>query len=133
MKIIEIKALKNGAHRNQTGKFRIVRDGWAVIPDGMVCENFPFGKVEVAEIDGVMTVTKWTAGEIPAPIEPTPAKMREKAYNTQKLIEWDGGMLTVTDAATLWQYYAAEGSEKADMLSALIAEAKAKIRRQYAD
>lgn len=75
MRIIEIAALENGAHRNQTiGNgfyFRKLPAGWAVIPEDMDCENFPFGKVEVAEVDGVMTVTKWTAGEMPEP-EPEP-------------------------------------------------------------
>lgn len=71
MRIIEIAPLSNGAHRNQSGDFSTVPSGWAVIPDDMVCENFPFGKVEVAEVDGVMTVTKWTAGEMPEP-EPMP-------------------------------------------------------------
>ena len=71
MKIIEIATLDNGAHRNQNGGLSVVPEGWAVIPDDMVCENFPFGEVEVAEIDGVMTLTKWTAGEMPEP-EPMP-------------------------------------------------------------
>ena len=71
MRIIEITALFNGAHRNQTGTFSTIPDGWAIIPTDMVCENFPFGEVEVAEINGVMTVTKWTAGTIPEP-EPAP-------------------------------------------------------------
>ena len=71
MRIIEIAPLDNGAHRNQNGGLSVVPSGWAVIPDNMVCENFPFGEVEVAEIDGVMTVTKWTAGVMPDP-EPAP-------------------------------------------------------------
>ena len=71
MRIIEIAALDNGAHRNQTGTFLAVPDGWAEIPDGMETPNFPFGEVEVAEINGVMTVTKWTAGTFPEP-EPEP-------------------------------------------------------------
>ena len=62
-----------------------------------------------------------------------PAELREQAYNTERVIEWDGAMLTVTEAATLWQYYAAEGSEKAGELTALIASAKAKIRAEYPD
>lgn len=65
MKIIEIKALGNGGHRNQTGNFTSIPEGWAVIPDGMVLENFPFGKVTVEEINNIMTVTKWVAGETP--------------------------------------------------------------------
>lgn len=68
MRIIEIAPLENGAHRNQNGGMSVVPSGWAVIPADMVCENFPFGEVEVAEIDGVMTVTKWTPGEMPEPI-----------------------------------------------------------------
>ena len=71
MRIIEIAPLSNGAHRNQSGGVSVVSSGWAVIPDDMVCENFPFGEVEVAEVDGVMTVTKWAAGMMPEP-EPEP-------------------------------------------------------------
>ena len=70
MRTIEIAALSNGAHRNQTG-LSVLPDGWAVIPDDMVCENFPFGEVTAAEIDGVMTVTSWIPGTMPEP-EPEP-------------------------------------------------------------
>lgn len=73
MKIIEIVAFENGAHRNQTSDIDLVfiPDGWAVVPDEMECENFPFGEVTVEEIDGVTTVTNWVAGVIPEP-EPEP-------------------------------------------------------------
>lgn len=67
MRIIEIAPLDNGAHRNQSGGLSVVPEGWAVVPAGMECENFPFGDVEVAEISGVMTVTKWTPGVMPEP------------------------------------------------------------------
>ena len=68
MRIIEITALSNGAHRNQTTNSMIhAPGGWAVIPDGMETPNYPFGEVEVAEINGVMTVTKWTEGTVPEP------------------------------------------------------------------
>ena len=80
MTIIEIIALSNGAHRNQAGTFSAIPDGWASIPDGMETPNFPFGEVEVAEINGVMTVTKWTPGEIPEPEpepEPEPAELEQ--------------------------------------------------------
>ena len=70
MQMIEIAALDNGAHNNQT-YHGFLSDGWAVIPDDMECENFPFGEVEAEEIDGLMTVTKWIPGEIPEP-EPEP-------------------------------------------------------------
>ena len=70
-RIIEIAPLDNGAHRNQNGGLSVVPSGWAAIPADMECENFPFGEVEVAEINGVMTVTKWTPNEMPEP-EPIP-------------------------------------------------------------
>lgn len=77
MNLIEIKALDNGAHRNQNGCLSSVSEGWAVIPSDMVCENFPFGEVEVAEINGMMTVTKWTPGEIPETPVDNSAKIAE--------------------------------------------------------
>lgn len=71
MLIIEIAALDNGAHRNQTGTLSAIPDGWAVDSNNLCTENFPFGEVVAEEIDDVMTVTKWTAGTIPEP-EPEP-------------------------------------------------------------
>lgn len=127
MRIIEIAALSNGAHRNQTAS--VCPDGWAVIPDDMTCENFPFGRPTVE--DGI--VTAWEAGEIPAALTPTAEERREIAYNTEPCIEWDNGMITVTAAAQLWQYYAAEGSDKANQLTALISAAKAEIRARIHD
>ena len=70
MKIIEIKTNELGGHDNQYFH-GVVPSGWAAIPADMECKNFPFGDVEVAEINGVMTVTKWTAGVMPDP-EPAP-------------------------------------------------------------
>ena len=71
MRIIEIKTLSNGSHRNQTGNFKTIPNGYAVIPDNLETQNFPFGEIETEEIDGVMTVTNWVAGEIPE-VEPIP-------------------------------------------------------------
>ena len=69
MQIIEIAALPNGAHRNQTGTFRNgLPDGWAVVPDDLeIPETFPFVTLEVE--DGI--VTSMTAGTVPEP-EPEP-------------------------------------------------------------
>lgn len=54
MKIIEINALSNGAHRNQVGFFTTIPQGWAVIPDGMTLpETFPF--VDLSVENGVVT------------------------------------------------------------------------------
>lgn len=132
MYVVEIIKRPNGSHRNHTYN-DVVPDGWAVIPENMETQNFPFGDVEVSEINGVMTVTKWTPGEMPVPKAPTPTQQREQTYNTQPIVEWEGEMLTVTQAATKWQYYASEGSTKADELQALIAAAKQAIREQYPD
>jgi hypothetical protein len=70
MQMFEIIALDNGAHRNQTYN-GFLPDGWALVPDNMVCENFPFGEVIAEEIDGVMTVTDWNPSPLPPP-EPQP-------------------------------------------------------------
>lgn len=83
MRIIEIAPLENGAHRNQTGTLQTIPDGWAVIPDDMETENYPFGTVEVQEIEGVMTVTSWTPGTIPEPEpEPEPEPTDTEVLNT---------------------------------------------------
>ena len=66
MRIIEIKALENGAHRNQNGFIGDIPDGWAVIPDNIETQNFPFGDIDVEEIDVFMTVTRWVPGIIPS-------------------------------------------------------------------
>ncbi len=68
MKIIEIQALSNGAHRNQDGFTGVLPSGWAVIPDGMTLRNFPFGKVTAVEQSGVMTLIDWSP--LPIPQEP---------------------------------------------------------------
>ena len=70
MQIIEIQPLLNGSHRNQTGDFAKIPQGWAIIPDNLQTDNFPFGEIEIEEKDGVMTVTKWTPLDIPE-AEPT--------------------------------------------------------------
>lgn len=65
---------------------------------------------------------------------PTPEQERENAYNTEPLIEWSGDKITVTHAATLFNYYLAEGkSDVCSELTELIAEAKVKIREKYPD
>ena len=131
MRIIEITAQDNGAHRNQTGTFSIIPSGWAVIPDDIETPNFPFGRVTVDDTKIPPVVTGWMAGIIPES-ESTPTQQRENAYNTQPCVEWDDTMLTVTEASQKWQYYAAEGNTtKTDELTALIAEAKETIRNLY--
>jgi hypothetical protein len=66
MRIVKIEKYENGAHDNQTiDRVINVPDGWAVIPDDMETPNFPFGDFTTGIINGLMTVTSWTPGEIP--------------------------------------------------------------------
>ena len=68
MQIVEIKALENGGHRNQTiDQMKQIPEGWAVVPESMETRNFPFGEVTVQNIDGIPTVTSWTPGTVPEP------------------------------------------------------------------
>lgn len=60
-------------------------------------------------------------------------KLREKAYQTRKVIRYNDELITVDEANKLWLEYQAEGSEKAVIISSLIAEAKANIRKMYPD
>lgn len=73
MLIIEIAALDNGAHRNQSwNNPASVPDGFALYRgEASELENFPFGGITVEEINGVPTVISWWPGTMPEPEEPT--------------------------------------------------------------
>lgn len=80
MQMIEIAALPNGAHRNQTGDFRTIPEGWAVVPEEMeIPETFPFVNIETE--DGV--VTSMTAGTVPEP-EPEPDPTLEERMSAME-------------------------------------------------
>ena len=94
------------------------------------------GFVDVSENPVTVTpnLDAWNAWKVAHPmVEKAPSLLREEAYNTNPVIEWNGSMLTVTEANSLWQYYAAEGSAQADVLQKLIASAKAEIRERFPD
>lgn len=80
MLIIEIAALSNGAHRNQTGTFRTIPEGWAIVPAEIeIPDTFPF--VDITVEDGV--VTSMTAGVVPEPEpEPEPEPTDTEVLNT---------------------------------------------------
>lgn len=60
------------------------------------------------------------------------AQLREEAYDADAIIDWHDEYITVTKAALLWQYYAAEGNDVITAeLTTKIAEAKASIRDRY--
>ena len=64
MRIIKIDSNSNGSHNNQTGNFPVVKEGWAVIPDGMaIPDTLPF--VNITAENGV--VTSMTAVVVPKP------------------------------------------------------------------
>lgn len=73
MRIIEITALDNGAHRNQNGFIKKLPDGWAIVPDELATENYPFGNVTVEEKDGVPVAVAWEPLPVPKPEEAEPA------------------------------------------------------------
>lgn len=75
MRMIEIAALDNGAHRNQTFH-GVLPEGWAVIPNDMDTPNFPFGEITVEDVNGIPTVTSWIPGVMPEP-EPEPEQPEE--------------------------------------------------------
>jgi hypothetical protein len=58
MKIIEIKALENGAHRNQSSSnLKTAPDGWAIIPDDMeLPQTFPFVNITVDENGNIIII-----------------------------------------------------------------------------
>lgn len=95
MGMIEIRQLENGAHRNQTAVYPLP-DGWAIIPDDLPCENYPFGDVTTEEINGVMTVTSWSPlpmpeneeeNEQPSQLDRIEAQVMFTALMTDTLIE----------------------------------------------
>ena len=129
MTIIEIIALNNGAHRNQTGNISVVPDGWAVLPEEMETLNFPFGEITVEDIDGVMTVTSWKAGTVPSQ---DPAKILNNVKST-KLAEiskscedyiYAGTDVTLPDNTTEhFTYTLADQSNISEMFTAIMAGA----------
>ena len=86
MLIVEIQALENGAHRNQTGTFHTIPDGRAEVPSNIeIPDTFPF--VNLTAEDGV--VTSMTAGVVPEPQpEPEPAPtLEDRVTNLESAIE----------------------------------------------
>ena len=93
MKIIEIQALPNGAHRNQTVSGAVaVPDGWAEIPaDVAIPETFPF--VDLA-VEGSKVVSM-TAGVVPEP-EPEPEPEPTETEQLRADVDFLAAMAGVT-------------------------------------
>lgn len=106
---------------------------FAIVKRGIIANIIRSNEAFAKSIGAFPMYEGAAVGQVYYPITITPADLREEAYNTRATIEWGGEMLTVTQAAQLWQYYAAEGSEKAAQLQVLIAQAKAAIREEFPD
>lgn len=93
MKIIEIQALENGAHRNQTVSGAVaVPDGWAEIPaDLAIPETFPFVDIQV---EGSKVVSM-TAGVVPDP-EPQPEPEPTETEQLRADVDFLAAMAGVT-------------------------------------
>lgn len=92
MKIIEIQALDNGAHRNQTTTSTTIPDGWAEIPaDVAIPETFPFVDIQV---DGNKVVSM-TAGVVPDP-EPQPEPEPTETEQLRADVDFLAAMAGVT-------------------------------------
>lgn len=148
---VYIKTDKQGRITRCEGEYTLPSDldGWTLIEEGQPCDRLNLAQSHYFDgglytMDGIPRY-KWdgtqaverTEDEIEAERATknilAPIQLREQAYNTEAIISWSGEMITVTQAAQLWQYYAAEGNGKANELQTLIAEAKASIREKYPD
>lgn len=84
MRIVEIVALANGAHRNHTSNGTTVPPGWAIIPAGLDTPNFPFGNLTVDEQTPPVVLT-WEPLPIPEPepeVEPETEPTDTEVLNT---------------------------------------------------
>ena len=104
MWILEITALENGAHRNQTWTGNFIPDGWAMIPDGMeIPDTFPFVNIEVDNY----VVTAMTAGVVPpSPPEPDPDPTLDERVTTLEETKADK-----TEVDAVWDEMAAAYSK----------------------
>ena len=129
MRVVEIVAQNNGAHRNQTGSFTTMPIGWAIIPDNMETPNFPFGEVVTEEINGVATVTSWTPGIIPGQT-PTEilnaiktAKLTEISKSCEDYIYAGTDVTLLDDTIKHFTYTLADQSNISEMFTAIMAGA----------
>ncbi len=93
MTIVKLEKCEDGSHNNQTilnvtPAIFPVPNGYCLVPDDMMpLEHFPYGDLEAEEIGGIMTLTKWTAGEVPPAPEPEPPEPSEQDDINAMLID----------------------------------------------
>ena len=93
MKLIEIQALPNGAHRNQTVSGAVaVPDGWAEIPaDVAIPETFPFVDV----VTSGSKIVSLREREVPEP-EPEPEPEPTETEQLRADVDFLAAMAGVT-------------------------------------
>lgn len=132
---IDNKPNPSGAYPNPTNE---PFPGCIALTDEQAEIFFAYNGFVSVQIDGESVivspdVTAWKAWKASTMQTLSPSEQRKNAYETEKVVHWAGNILTVSEAGALWQYYAAEGSAKADQLQALISDAKAQIREEFPD
>ena len=73
----------------------------------------------------IVDITPW-----PVPL-PEYDELRRIAYSTERLIDFEGKIMTVDEANDLFIKYFAEDSANADILRALIIAAKESVRKKF--
>lgn len=92
MRIVEIQALPDGAHRNQTTTSNTIPTGWAEIPaDVAIPETFPFVDIQV---EG-QRVVSMTAGVVPE-VEPDPEPEPTETEQLRADVDFLAAMAGVT-------------------------------------
>ena len=132
MNVVEIAALENGAHRNQSG-ISFVPDGWAKIPEGMSTPKFPFGDLTAEIIDGVMTVTSWEGKDPPGPTEEELAQQLQEAKKSA-IAKSKTDLATYLETHPLqWtdgEYYSITAEKQAQLTSKIMAATMAQTLSQ---
>lgn len=109
MRIIELQALSNGAHRNQRSSTPLpIPDGWAIIPEDMVLpESFPFVDIEeeLDEEKRTHMVTKLTGREVPQ--ESNKREHAERITELKQLLaETDYAVIKIAEGVATKEEYA---------------------------
>ena len=92
MKLIEVQAMDNGAHRNQTTTSTTIPTGWAEIPANVaIPETFPFVDLVVEGQRGV----SMTDGVVPDP-EPKPEPEPTETEQLRADVDFLAAMAGVT-------------------------------------
>ena len=93
MHIINTTPLEVGVYNDhKSDNISAPPDGWAMIPEDMTLPStFPrLGSLEVAEINGVMTVVSMTEGTLPEPVEPEPTPEEQLRADVDFLLAMQG-------------------------------------------